>query len=114
VDSQAVNGMLIENTLPVGRNASMDSDQVIGGRLRALRKHFGNGRENQERFARRFGAEKTAWSNYETGTRPVPVELADRLCRDLGISLDWIYRGNGVAMPVALLQKLQPSLRKRA
>jgi len=114
VDCQAVHNMVIENKRSVACYASMDNNKMIGERLRSLRKHFGNGRESQELFARRFGVEKTAWSNYETGVRPVPVELADRFCRDLGISMDWLYRGNGVAMPISLLQALQTPIRKRA
>ena len=110
----SVHDTSMENLQSMAPNTAMDSDQIIGERLRSLRKHFGIGRESQEVFGRRFGVEKTAWSNYENGHRPVPVDLADRLCRDLGVSMDWLYRGNGVAMPPRLLQTLLPTIRKQA
>ena len=114
VDCQVVHNMLIEKSHQVACNVCMDNDKMIGQRLRSLRKHFGNGRETQELFARRFAVEKTAWSNYETGVRPVPVELAGRLCDNLGISMDWLYRGNNATMPPSLLQAIQTPERKRA
>lgn len=117
VDSQEVHDLTMEESRPVMSPVDMDSKALIGLRLRRIREHFGIN-ESQESFGRRFGVEKTAWSNYETGARPLPVHVADRICHNLGLSLDWIYRGNGVAIPPALLSKIelphQPPQRKRA
>lgn len=92
----------------------MDDPRIIGARLKAIRTYFGDHRESQAVFAARVGAEKTAWSNWETGYRIIPVETASRMCTALGISLDWLYRSNAAAMPPRLLQQLEPVLRRRA
>lgn len=114
VDMSSIHENAMEPPSPAPQNAGMDDPVLIGRRLKAIRRHFGEGRESQEVFAGRFGAEKTAWSNWETGYRVIPVEIADKMCRQLGISLDWLYRGNGIAMPATLLRELEPKIRKTA
>lgn len=69
----------------------------LGKRMRDLRKHF-EGAEfgSARRFARRIGLSESQWSNFENGNRrpglKTALSIADQ-CK--GISLDWIYRGEG-------------------
>jgi transcriptional regulator with XRE-family HTH domain len=46
------------------------------------------------------------WANYELGTSRIPVDVALGLVEMWDLSLDWIYYGNGTAMPIQLLQKI--------
>jgi transcriptional regulator with XRE-family HTH domain len=46
------------------------------------------------------------WANYELGTSRIPVDVALRLVERWAVSLDWIYYGNGGAMPKQLLERI--------
>jgi transcriptional regulator with XRE-family HTH domain len=48
------------------------------------------------------------WSQYESGDRKITLEVADKLCDQFGLSLDWIYRAN----PSALSRDLQLKIRQ--
>jgi len=47
------------------------------------------------------------WSQYEGGDRRITLEVANRLCDEFGLSLDWIYRGNPAMLPHALRIKMR-------
>lgn len=63
----------------------------IGARLAAIRRGFSD--LNQKEWAAKHGFPTTRWNNWETGTRRIPVEEAERLCNRYGLTLDAIYRG---------------------
>jgi transcriptional regulator with XRE-family HTH domain len=63
----------------------------IGARLKAIRAGFSD--LNQKEWAGRHGFSETQYNNWETGTRRIPVESAEKLCNIYGLTLDFIYRG---------------------
>jgi hypothetical protein len=77
-------------TVPAKTRDDMDY-QDIGARLQDVRAAFGA--ESQKAWAEREGFNPTQWNNWETGTRRIPVDAAERLCDRYGLTLDWIYRG---------------------
>ncbi len=76
-----------------------DSPKIVGRRLKALRDHAGL---NQEQFAETIGAGQSQWSQYETGKRPLTLEVAVELVRVYDVSLDWLFFGKAAGMPIAL------------
>lgn len=60
-------------------------------------------RESIEKSAadlcRRINCKPNRWSQYETGERRITMAIANRLCDEYGLTLDWIYRGNPAALP---------------
>jgi transcriptional regulator with XRE-family HTH domain len=48
-----------------------------------------------------------AWGNYEGGKRRISVDHALALCRNCGMTLDWIYQGQMVNLPPDLREKIQ-------
>ncbi len=39
------------------------------------------------------------YSQYETGTRPLTIDAAHRICDEYGVTLDWLYRGDRSRLP---------------
>ncbi|WP_051548139.1 helix-turn-helix domain-containing protein [Sneathiella glossodoripedis] len=83
-------------------NAKIYSD--IGVRLRAFR---GLGGMNQKQFALSLGYNPTQYTNWETGARRIPVDMAIRLVERFGLTLDYIYLGDVSALPHELALKLK-------
>lgn len=72
------------------------ADYVLGKRLRLARDL---GKLSQRELARRagLGSERHV-GLIEEGERPnVTTDTAEKLCRALGLSLDWLLRGEGEA-----------------
>lgn len=64
----------------------------INERIRELRKSFGL---SGEKFGERIGLKKVAISQIETG-RSMPTEQTVlSICREFGVSEDWLRNGNG-------------------
>lgn len=63
----------------------------IGERLTRVRQAFSE--LNQSLWAAKHGFAKTQYNNWESGTRRIPVDEAERLCEIYGLTLDWVYRG---------------------
>ena len=64
----------------------------INERIRELRKSFGL---SGEKFGERIGLKKVAISQIETG-RSMPTEQTIlSICREFGVSEDWLRNGNG-------------------
>ncbi|MGR3524870.1 MAG: helix-turn-helix domain-containing protein [Paracoccaceae bacterium] len=63
----------------------------IASRLTAIRTGMSN--LNQKEFALKNGFNVTQWNNWEAGTRRIPIEAAEKLCRIYGVTLDFIYMG---------------------
>lgn len=45
-------------------------------------------------------------SNYETGKRPLDIELASAICDKLSGTLDYLYRGVHAGLPFEVIQRL--------
>lgn len=55
----------------------------------------------------RIDVKPNRWSQYESGERRITIEVANRLCDEFGLSLDWIYRANPAQLPHALRIKMR-------
>jgi transcriptional regulator with XRE-family HTH domain len=42
------------------------------------------------------------YSQYESGTRSLTIEAAQRICDGYGVTLDWLYRGDRSRLPYHL------------
>jgi hypothetical protein len=63
----------------------------IGERLEEVRRGFSE--LSQKSWAEKHGFNPTQWNNWRQGNRRIPIEAAEKLCDDYGLTLDWIYRG---------------------
>lgn len=63
------------------------------------REAFGLG---QNEFARRAGIASNTYNQYEQGKNIPRLDIANQLCDQYGITLDWIYRGDASGLPLHL------------
>ena len=42
------------------------------------------------------------YSQYETGTRPLTIEVALQICNEYGVTLDWLYHSYHSTLPYKL------------
>lgn len=72
--------------------ANLDAQYFdVATRLAAIRTGFTV--LNQKEFALKHGFNVTQWNNWESGTRRIPVESAEKLCQLYGVTLDFVYMG---------------------
>ena len=65
-------------------------------RIKKLRKHLGL---NQTDFGAKIGIKQTSIANYESGTR-VPLDtVVASICREFGVSEQWLRYGTGEMFP---------------
>lgn len=64
-------------------------------------------RLRQAAFCRRVGIGVAAWNNYEQGIRRISVDHALKLCRTIGVTTDWIYRGFPSQLPRDLAMAIE-------
>lgn len=69
-----------------------DPDQIIAARLKALR--IALGYKHQNAFASELDIEKNTYNPFEKGKRPLTFEVACRIRRRFGISVDWLFFGD--------------------
>lgn len=50
-------------------------------------------------LAKELGISPARWSHYETGKRPLDIEIAVKFCTRYGLTLDWLYRGMPQGLP---------------
>lgn len=77
--------------------------EETGTRLKRLRDHLGL---RQEDMGEMIGMVGTGISNIEKGIRGMDPEDAVRLKRATGVTLDWLYSGEGGALPQHLFKPL--------
>lgn len=68
----------------------------VGRRLRALREVVD---ASQPKWARDFGIPRQTWVNYESGQREIPMKLLDEITKVLGITTDFLIKGDLYALP---------------
>lgn len=73
-----------------------ESTKTIAGRLVRTREAL---KVSAAELCRKIDCKPNRWSQYETGERPITLAIANRLCDEYGLTLDWIYRGNPAALP---------------
>lgn len=76
----------------------------VAERLEALARGLG---KSDAEMARRLKLKPQTWNNYSKGHRPLPIEVAIRLADEFGVTLDWLYRGNRLTMPVGLMSDIE-------
>lgn len=69
----------------------------IAVRLRAVRKAYSTESRRGWAAACKFNA--TQYTNWENGSRRIPLEAAERLSQKFGLTLDWIYLGRWDGLP---------------
>jgi transcriptional regulator with XRE-family HTH domain len=72
------------------------SVEAIGARLKELREASGL---SQAAWCRSVGITTTAWNRYEHATLRIGIDQAFKVVLKTGVSLDWIYRGQGSPPP---------------
>lgn len=87
--------------------------EQIGERLRITRAALGH---TQAVMSHLMGSSTggQAWENYEAGRRRISIDHALALCAHVGLTLDWIYRGNIQSLPTELGERVQVQLRLEA
>lgn len=58
-------------------------------------------------LCRQIDCKPNRWSQYEAGERKITLEVANALCDEFGLSLDWIYRANPAQLPHSLRVKMR-------
>lgn len=86
------------------------SDEAVGERLYLLRKRLADG-ISQTAMAELIGKKvggmtQQSWGLYENGKRHLDTKVANCLCNDYHVTLDWIYRGSTMMLPVGVKDKL--------
>ena len=82
-----------------GKGALIRSTEHIATRLRHTREALGL---KQREFARRANLKANRYSQYESGTRSLTIDAAQRICDEYGVTLDWLYRGDRSRLPYHL------------
>lgn len=63
---------------------------------------------SQAELCRLTGIATNTWNQYEKGISRPELDKALILCEKLGITLDWIYRGDPSGLPLRITEKLRP------
>lgn len=80
-----------------------ESLKSLGNRLAQTREALG---VSAAELCKNIGCKPNRWSQYEGGKRKITLDVAERLCDEYGLSLDWIYRANRALLPDAIRVKL--------
>lgn len=103
-------------------NKGMDSPQDIGRRLDLwlkaeieLRRNGDQSLKSAADLCRLLDISESAWSQYKAGKakqngvvvdRPITLEVADQLCHEFGLTLDWIYRNDVERIDLGLRRRM--------
>lgn len=104
VNKSTVHGTAIEFHLPVMFNRGMvEPSKALAKRLKMTREAIGISAAD---LCKRIKVKPNRWSQYESGERRITVAVANKLCDEFDLSLDWIYRANPAQLPHALRLKM--------
>ena len=78
----------------------------IGQRLRSIREAFGDD-DTATSWAEKNQFNRSQYSNWENGSRRIPVEQSVKLCDLFGLTLDFIYRGRRDGLSLLAAGKLK-------
>lgn len=84
--------------------AHAESTAAIARRLKATREALGYPTQNE--FAKALGVDRSSYNLFENGKRRLTNDVALKMRRKFGISLDWIFCGEVSQLPVGLIAKL--------
>ena len=77
--------------------------EAIGGRLKSIREAYGL---KPSEIADKLGVERTYWSRWETGARPIPIDMAYALTQMFEVDLDYVLSGDLRAVPLDVRERL--------
>jgi len=105
VNMSSVHASAVESCPIVVFNLGMaESLKSLGNRLKITRQALDL---SAAELCRQIACKPNRWSQYESGERKITVEVANRLCDEFGLSLDWIYRANPALLPHAIRMKIR-------
>lgn len=83
----------------------------IGHRLMLLRCSVGL---RPAQIADMLGIERTSWSRFEGGRRPITEHVAALLCERFGVTLDFLILGRWDRLPLDMAEKMRAIERAQA
>lgn len=86
------------------------SPERIGDRLRVVREAFGL---RKSEIADMLGIERTYWSRFENGNRPITNEVAYLLVERFGVTLDYLILNRWEGLPLAVAERLRSVIRAK-
>lgn len=89
-----------------------DEARDIARRLRLTREALGYDERMQKLFAEEAGLTQAHYNKFDTGSRPLSLGAAMKLCHRYGLTLDWLYRGDPSGLPYALHMKIKEMRRE--
>lgn len=96
--------LAIDFTAAPWRNVAVaQTAKTIGKRIGDTREALG---VNAAELCKIIDCAPNRWSQYESGKRRITIDIANALCDQYGVTLDWIYRGNPAGLPHALRMKI--------
>lgn len=105
VNLSSVDAMGIETAPSVTLNGGMaESLKSLARRLKITREAIGLPPAD---VCRLIKVTPSAWSMYESGERRITLNVANKLCDEFGLSLDWIYRNNPAQLSYEFRMKMQ-------
>lgn len=94
----------------MARDLDPEGQVAIGIRLRAYREVRGF---TQAQMGKAAGISPAAWSNIERGENFIGMDSAKRLCRQMGLSLDFIFRDDWRLIPEDLADQMREKIRNK-
>jgi len=105
VNMSSLHAMELASCSFVGSNRGMaESIKSLAARLKLTREAL---ELSAADLCRQIDCKPNRWSQYEAGERKITLEVANALCDEFGLSLDWIYRANPAQLPHALRLKMR-------
>lgn len=87
------------------------SREAISSRLKLTRLATGL---SQTEFAKKIDMGLQTWNNYERGISRISIDEALKVCRGVGVGLDWIYQGDETLLPAYLLEGIRRLRKEQA
>ena len=83
-----------------------ESNKSLASRLKMTREAL---ELTPAELCRQINCKPNRWSQYESGERRITLQVANDLCDEFGLTLDWIYRANPAMLPHAIRMKIRQS-----
>lgn len=83
-----------------------ESKEAVAVRLYETRMAYLDNDDNQERFCAEVGIDAGRWRNAENAYNRLGIEDLLILCRVIGITTDWILRGDKQLLKASFREKL--------
>ena len=92
----------------IPQTGKSDLDAVeVGRRLRAMREALGL---KPSEIADQIGMERTYWSRFEGGKRPLTLDMAYKICKSYPVTMDYLFLGRIHTLSDDIASKIRPLL----